>query len=149
MEIGYPWPKGAAAWFVLTGAEPEFVRTTASVRLGSQFQLGQVVIKADAWVSAATVTAAFRQAQKRLLGRHNRPISERRMELFRFVNRHRDAADELPSWRQLFSDWNSQRRTWPYKNVRNFSRDYWSAARLLMFPDYEIGLRSRPRRVAK
>jgi hypothetical protein len=81
----------------------------------------------------------YRRAQNEFLGRHNRPISERRLELFRYVNaRTSDPERKTAPWRALMEEWNHAHLEWSYGDVRNFARDYWNAFRLILFPKYAM-----------
>ncbi|MEX2227476.1 MAG: hypothetical protein WEB52_13620 [Dehalococcoidia bacterium] len=133
-----PWQKGDATWFVLTGERPRTVpmQSNSTIKWSSFANSGQIELQIEPWVSAASVAAMYKKAQRRFLGRENRPISARRLALFRLVTSETDENLEIPSWRVLMDEWNARYPAWTYKNVRNFARDYWSALRFIMFPDY-------------
>lgn len=136
----YPWLPGDAAWFILTGETPKVAALGHSIdwRLGSQGNRAVIKIHVEPWISANRVTALYRDLQRQILGRHNRPVSERRVALFHFVTTHMDDDGKLPPWRRLLEDWNKRQPRYKYDNVRNFSRDYWAAARLLLFPKLHL-----------
>lgn len=135
----FPWQDGESLLFALTGNIPSIAPMSSSMKLAmsSHSDRARIQITADPWVSAASVARMFGRAQKQLLARHNRPISERRLELFRFVTANQQDL-EIPPWRGLMENWNKKFRSWRYDDVRNFSRDYWSAARGLLFPQYDF-----------
>ncbi len=135
---GYPWRPVDALWFVLTGTVPSVppLHGSVSARMSSHSNRVTATITVDPWVSAETVLAYYRAIQRQLLHRHNRPLSERRLELVRFVLRHADDRGETPPWRALMDEWNRSYRRWPYKDVRNIARDYWSAVRQVAFPRF-------------
>jgi hypothetical protein len=128
-----------AAWFILTGVIPRRMALTTSVTMTmrSHSRRAHVTVRAEPWVSASSVLAMYRQSQKDLLGRHNRPLSERRLQLFRFVTASSEPG-ERPHWRPLMQRWNRRFRRWQYSDARNFSRDYWMTARQLLFSRYRM-----------
>jgi hypothetical protein len=136
----YPWLAGDAAWFILTGQAPSIAAIGHSIdwRMGSHGTRAVINLHVEPWVSVERVTALYRELQTQILGGHNRPISERRIALFRFVTERADDEGELPPWRALIGEWNDFQHKWKYQNVRNFSRDYWAAARMLLFPKYKL-----------
>jgi hypothetical protein len=141
--LRYTWREGEAEWFILTGRTPVLSALAHSydIHVASHGNRAVINLRVDAWVSAERVLALYRELQKAILrNRHNRPISERRLTLFRFVTEHADDEGEIPPWRTLLPEWNQRHKKWTYKNVRNFSRDYWAAARLLLFPKYNLNM---------
>jgi hypothetical protein len=139
--LRYTWREGQAEWFILTGRTPllSALGHSYDIHVASHGNRAVINLHVDAWVSAERVLALYRDLQKSILGnRHNRPISERRLTLFRFVTEQADEEGEIPPWRTLIVEWNRRYTKWRYENVRNFSRDYWAAARLLLFPAYNL-----------
>jgi len=140
--LNYPWQEGDES-FILTGATPRLsaLGHSFNVHLASHGNRAVINLHVEPWVSAERVTALYRDLQKAILRhRHNRPVSERRVTLFRFVTEHTNEDGETESWRKLLPEWNRRHKKWAYKNVRNFSRDYWAAARLLLFPSYNLNI---------
>jgi hypothetical protein len=137
----YPWQAGDAGWFILTGQTPVVAPLGHSINwhVGSHGNRAVINIHVEPSISVERVTALYRDLQSAILGhRYNRPVSERRIALFRFVTEQADDSGEIPPWRTLMPEWNRRHKKWKYENVRNFSRDYWAAARLLLFPEYKI-----------
>jgi hypothetical protein len=146
-SLRYPWQPGEAEWFILTGEIPRVPALGHSfgVHVASHGNRAVIHIDVEPWVSAERVTALYRDLQKAILrNRHNRPISERRLTLFRFVTEHADDEGEIAPWRALLPEWNRRHKRWTYRNVRNFSRDYWAVARLLLFPTYNLNTGGSP-----
>ncbi len=78
---GYPWNAVQAMWFVLTGEVP-FVAPLKggfNTRVGSHGNRVTVTMTIEPWVSAETVLGFYRDYQRRLLDRHNRPLSGRHL----------------------------------------------------------------------
>ena len=136
----YPWPEGAGAWFLLTGEAPAIdpVLARMNVRMDSLSERAQIFMEIDAWVSAATVAKMYHRAQQRFLGRHNHPVSERRIELFRFITAAMNEDGGIPPWRGQMDAWNVKFEEWWYKDVRNFSRDYRSIRETLLNPEINV-----------
>jgi len=137
----YPWREGDAAWFVLTGQTPivMVVGHKLDWQIGSLGNRAVIKLEIEPWISVERVAYLYSVLQRRVLGGHNRPMSERRITLFRFITERTSDDGELPKWRALMDDWNRLHgKRWKYENVRNFSRDYWAAARGLLFPKYRF-----------
>jgi hypothetical protein len=91
----YLWQGAQATMFVLTGEIP----ARSPLRVSYEWKgagvggralkasQGVVTLEVAPWVSAKTVERAYRSAQRRILGRHNRPIQEKNLKLFRFVTK--------------------------------------------------------------
>jgi len=89
----------------------------------------------DPWVSAQSLLREFRCAQRAMLGRENRPLSPRMVELFNFCMRREDAEGKLPPFRQLCAEWNRE-HSGERCDARNFARDYRRVQREIMLPAY-------------
>jgi hypothetical protein len=135
----YPWSVDQAIWFMLTGKAPIVYPLTARVarRLGTHSNRVTINISAEPWISAKSIESFYRDLQQELLGRANRPISELRLLLFRFVVEQVDDAGDHPTWRIMMERWNKHFPKRKYTDVRNMARDYWSAARLIAFPRFD------------
>lgn len=137
----YAWREGEAAWFILTGTTPPVVPFghTLDWRMGSLGNRAVIKLEIEPWISVERVAYVYATLQQRILGGHNRIMSERRIALFRFVTQRADDDGEAPPWRTLMDEWNEARGTrWRYENVRNFARDYRAAARGMLFPKYRF-----------
>ncbi len=141
-ERHYPWTTFDGAWLVMTGEAPIVRPLTAAIsrRMGSHSNRVTITMTVEPWVSVGTLASYYRQRQRELLRRHNRPISERRLVLVRFVLAQTDEQGEVPSWRVMMQEWNRAHPAWRYRDVRNMARDYWSAARQVVFPRASGGL---------
>lgn len=135
---GYPHGADMKVWFFLTDYFPPVLAAEGSWMYSERatHRLASINLELAPWVSVDTVSGAFRKMQSELLKRHNRPISRRRLTLFRFVTAKTNEDGEVPTWRSLLPIWNSNFPEWPYKDVRNLSRDYWATARQLLKPEY-------------
>ncbi len=160
----YPWTENQAAWFLLTG-KPQEIQPLAGrsieSKAGSHIQ-GFILIKAQPWVSPETARNAYLRLQKRTLGRSKRRVGDRNLALFRFVIEQVERVHVLtpverderakqvgqrsqtitevvgPTWQQLMDRWNErypEGHGWRYENVRNFSRDFRNAERLIAHLD--------------
>ena len=158
----YLWENAQATMFVLTGEIPARPALRVSYEwkgagVGSRAlkaSQGLVTLEVAPWVSAKTVDRAYRAAQKRILRRHNRPVQEKNLSLFRFVTQRLEptglfedgksrfpsgeedmAEDELirhgdyekrPTGRELVREWDAQ--PWVKRNGWTYggnSRTFW------------------------
>ena len=153
----YFWQDAQATMFVLTGEIPARPSLQVSYKqknagVGSKalkVSQGMVILEIAPWVSAKTVERAYRSAQKRILRRHNRPIKEKNLRLFRFVTERLeptglyedggprfppgeegDTEDELiaygayekkPTGRELVREWDAQ--PWVQDNDWTYGAD--------------------------
>jgi len=131
----YPWHPGTAAAFILEGVTP--VVRPFSVRLHSTFPAGRatITIEADAWVPAAMILSAYRDAQRRFLPGHNRPIGRRALEQAAFVLEERERVP-LVTWRALAERWD-ETHSEPYGDWRHFRLAFQRTRRSLLRPSYE------------
>jgi hypothetical protein len=155
------WPEAEAAWFILTGAVPSVAPLRVGLKgsYGSARNTARVTLSVEPWVSAETVQRAYRDVQRRVLGRtDNRPIGRRNLALFRLAIQHAQGADSpphrelsvhLPPYRELMDRWNAlhpatcdhkQRHddTCRYDDERRLGGDFLRAWRALMRPPYSI-----------
>lgn len=136
---GYPWVEQSEAWFVLTGNDlntsPLDVRTR--LIMGEATQRATISMQIEPWINHRTVADLYRRFQRQLLQRHNRPIEDRRLAVFRFVTEQRSEDGQLPTWRSMMQAWNDGTREWVYHDPRNFQRDASEAERMLLWPDYK------------
>jgi len=139
-ERGYGWDSESYPWFILTAQAPRALAVEGSWSLttAATNRNASINLKIAPWMSANTVLAAYRNVQKDLLTGHNRPVSERRLALFRFVTDHTNDDGSIPPWHEIMARWNNGHRNWRYTDRRNFARDYWAVARLLLSPQYRF-----------
>ncbi len=143
----YGWEREAAAWFVLTDDPPIRAPLEGGIaaRLYPTHQDYRVTLVVEPWVPADAVLRAYRDAQRDLLGRENRPLAARNLALLRFVvgekrNEGRKPERErqhLP-WAWLMARWNETHPEAHYTEERLFARDVGRARRAVLFPDYHL-----------
>jgi hypothetical protein len=89
----YLWQGAQATMFVLTGEIPARSPLRVSYEWKSagwggnalKASQGVLTLEVAPWVSANTVSRAYKSAQRRILQRNNRSIKEKNLRLFRFV----------------------------------------------------------------
>jgi hypothetical protein len=128
----HPWDIDEATWFVLTGemplVRPIRAKTTSSfVPDGRAYNSISLVIQP--WVSPETVEVAYRQLQKRVIGGDYGRISDKNLNLLRFVAGQVDDAGNLPKGEVLVKAWDkkwkNERPEWCYgADTRRFWRDF-------------------------
>jgi hypothetical protein len=154
----YPWPEEMVSWFVLRGMGISVLPMDMWVesRDNEDFTYATVNLKVEPWVSAEEVRTSFLYAQKLILGRKKRNLSERNVAVFFFVVGHRNPVGpdmpwwsgednvERPIWSKLCELWNQehpQGHDWHYKEWRNFQRDYARTKKTLVHPNYNLSVR--------
>ncbi len=146
----YRWEAWDACWFVLTGqscesAAPRVSPLTCSPQYTytQDHEYAAITLTVEPWMPAASVLKAYRQYQKMLLHRDNRPLKVRNLALLRFVTQCMDDHGDLPPWRDLLEKWNTNRPEWRYRDVRNLNRDYHTTRQALLFPAYNKPVRKQ------
>ena len=163
----YPWRPLDALLFVLTGATAEAIPLRIgtqpawqTIRLPGRHQPGEgyetpgyrgkITLELEAWLSAETVTRAYRLAQRQLLSRPRKSPDLRTINVFRFVSERIDAVGSTqewhaPPWRELWAEWNEWCRQehpehpeWPFREHRTFRGYYLRARRYLLFTPYGL-----------
>jgi len=83
----YPWQGVEATWFVLTGEVPAAppLRTKYRLHSGMHHTDATITLEVAPWVPEKLVCKAFRDMQRRVLGRNNQPIRDKNLKLLRFV----------------------------------------------------------------
>ena len=135
-----PWEEHEATWFVLTGVAPRWwpVRRSERVMGGQDFEYRTLTLTVEPWVSAQTVLAAYRDAQRKMLGgRDNRPLSAKNLGLFRFCVARMGEDGQLPAWPTLLREWNEAHPDDRYENARAIERVYKRMLGYVAFPDYD------------
>ena len=69
----------------------------------------QITMTIDAWVSDDTVLQAYREAQRQVLKRDNRPLGEHSLALVRFIAEL--GTDEKMTWDERMTAWNRARQS--------------------------------------
>jgi hypothetical protein len=85
--------------------------------------LGQIALVLSPWVPAKEVERTYRNLQRRLLGRDNRPVERRNLAIFKLGVEQARIHGKLPTWRSLLQRWNEiypQGHEWHYLDVRMF-----------------------------
>jgi hypothetical protein len=134
----FPWQTRDATWFVLTGASPPLPPLQLGLQRRSlrDYARTALVLTVEPWISSKSLTRVFRAYQRVLLGRENRPILEKNLELFEFVAPRRELVQKGQTWNELRSGWNRQHRQWAYVDNRHFRRDYLRVRQTLAHPEY-------------
>lgn len=130
----YPWRPAQAAAFVLEGLIP--LATPFMLRLPYRPHedrpwRARIVMEVDLWMPAEVVVKAYRQAQRRVLPGHNRPISPRSVDLVNFVQRLGPA-----TWQTRLDAWNSEHSDRAFPDYRALRTAYERASRSLLTPRY-------------
>lgn len=133
------WSGGQTIEFLYTGKTPPFEALSAKlvpiVRDEHKFEMIELTVAP--WVRPEDVANTFRDLQRDVFGASGWRGGKRNLEIFRFVEEHRDWNGKLPSWRKLLETWNRERGEKELneknleKKVRNFSRDYGRARETL------------------
>ena len=136
LSESFPWQPAQAAAFVLEGVVP--LATPFMLRLQQPWhetrpRRSKVILEIDLWVPAAQVARAYRRLQRQVLSGHNRPISQRSIDLVNFVLTHRPE-----SWPALLKAWNKEHPEGGYSNYRSFRYAFARASRSLLQPDYHL-----------
>jgi hypothetical protein len=142
LESALPWTQVQAVGFLLCGMVPSIQPLRVSYRhtIGP-IEHATVTIRVEPWVSAQTVEAAYRRVQKELLGRENRPLVGRGLDVLSFCLSRPDR-----SWEQLKVEWNSTNPDRQYPDRQNFWRDFERTKNHLGRPGYRT--KRQRRRIA-
>jgi hypothetical protein len=137
----YPWEPAQAAAFVLEGLMP--LATPFTLHLPHHFHEGRplrsrIVMEVDMWMPAAIVLKAYREAQRQVLPGHNRPVSQRSVDLVNFVQRLGPA-----TWQKRLDAWNTEHPSQPFPDYRTLRTAYERAASSLLTPRYRPAVQQR------
>ena len=139
LAASYPWEPAQATAFVLEGlvplATPMLLHLPQHLGREPRPPRRRLVLEVDLWVPAPMVLRAYREAQRRVLPGHNRPLSRRAVDLVNFVQAARPA-----TWPQLLTRWNAAHPTAPYADYRRMWTAYERARQALLFPRYRTWL---------
>lgn len=140
-----PWEEYQATWFVLTGHAPSVRPLRVSYRQShfEEYSHYVLTLQVEPWVPASTVLRTYRDLQRRLLGRENRPLTLHALAVFEFVTGRRAAGGKV-SWRQLMQEWNSDPARKPYRDPRQFQRTYERTEHAVVDPQYHPLKRNDP-----
>jgi hypothetical protein len=150
----YPWWESETVWFVLTGTTPWVAPVSVGARGTGQagiFERQFVTIKAEPWISEATILRTYREAQVRLLQGDNRPTKDKQTRLFRFVSSKTDPyglnkKERTKIAKRLISEWDKENPDDAYgSDTRRFWRDYDRAVLQIAQPMRASAQRERER----
>jgi hypothetical protein len=91
------------------------------------------------------VLQTYRDIQRDLLGRENRPLSLRNLAVYRSVLVDAREAERVnpgkppPTRAQSMARWNREHPEQTYKQLWQFTRDVDRAERAVLFPNYRFG----------
>lgn len=138
LAAAHRWSVTEAAWLILSGLAPDKKPVRTKWR-HTWDHTGQpltalVTVTAKHYVSGRTVARAFERARKMmLLAPAPRPVGERALRLFEFVEDHRDPEQKKIPWSALMREWDRcSRPGWAYQDRGHFMRDYLRARKLLV-----------------
>lgn len=136
----FPWAEAQATWFLLTGAVPLIDPLTLSWKWHSGWRNSYacMTLKVEPWVSADSVLKLYRDAQRKMLGRDNRPHELRNLTLLHFVIDHTAEDGTRPTWQALMTKWNREHPGWAYTDLRLFARDYARTELAIAVPHYHF-----------
>jgi hypothetical protein len=128
----HPWDIDQATWFVLSGETP-FVRPIKDKKQSSWALDGRayttISLTVQPWVPPEDVEIVYRQLQKQVIGGAHGRLSDKNLNLLRFVTERADGSGNLPKGDVLVKDWDKkwkhQRPEWCYgANTHRFWRDF-------------------------
>jgi hypothetical protein len=128
----HPWDIDQATWFVLTGETP-FVHPIRAKKQETWRIDGRayttISLTVQPWVSPEHVETVYRQLQRQVIGGAHGRVSDKNLNLLRFVTERADGSGNLPKGEVLVKDWDKkwkhQRPEWCYgANTRRFWRDF-------------------------
>ena len=128
------WSTAESAAFILTGNAPDPSSLDAKLH-HPNWGSPVIVLRVQPFVDAKRVLAAYRAAQQRLDGprvlrQRRRPIQQRSLRLFDFVEEHSgpfslvESRRRRRSWGQVLAAWNRRYPDWQYAEARALRRDY-------------------------
>jgi hypothetical protein len=144
----YGWEVEHAAWFILTATPPQRDPLEAHITLRSPPALAsnRVTLSIAPWMPASIVEQTFRAIQQDLLGKENRPHTERTLVLLQFVLAQERQAAQDPdpdqarlTWAELMARWNAAHPERAYRKERLFARDVNRTRRAVEAPKYRFG----------
>jgi len=130
----YPWEPAQAAAFVLEGLIP--LATPFMLRFPQTWDetrptRARLVMEVDLWMPASAVLRAYRDVQRSVLPGHNRPVSDRSLDLVNFVMLHLPA-----TWQKLLDQWNTEHPKATYPDLPTPSIRVQRARSSLLFTTY-------------
>jgi hypothetical protein len=132
----FPWHPAEALWFLLTGKAPFLLplRLGRETRLSTGGTHDALRLTVEPWVSVKTLTQVFKAYQQAALGRSNRSLGPRSLELFRFGMRYQLLAAQDRSGPWLQRKWNGLHPEWAFSDYRNLRRELLRVAEAILPP---------------
>lgn len=151
LERDYGWRPNEAAWFVLNGAAPLLRPATTSVSMyGGRYGPShcEITLQVTPWVPPEEVEKAFVQVRDYVRGGLGPgTVSEKRLEVLRFVEEERAKPGRRKSFKELLHVWHQKYPHWVYNDYRALSKAYREAYQEVFQPRYQLpnaGLRETP-----
>jgi hypothetical protein len=123
---GFPISREMGVWFILTGKfiseDPVRIRYVTEHR---PYLLSRttITLEVESWLPPEEVLEQYRHAQHEILGGTPRSLKRKTVDLFEFVNQHKEM-----TWRELFDAWNEAH---PSQRFRDRSHLYTTYKRAL------------------
>lgn len=136
----YNWSQGDAEWFILTGEAPTLHPLGVSYREQASVygpDYGEITLHVAPWVSADTVKQAFLRMRSQIRG-GQKPgtVSERRLEVLRFVEAEHARSGLRPGSAAMLEAFNQEHPHWSYPDHTAFLKAYREARREALYPEY-------------
>lgn len=145
-----PWQRVQALAFLLTEQVPFVAPLTVerAERRNPEYRRLEITVRADAWVSEASVRRAYRATQQELEMPRVRPLGERKLALLSWWFRETAAAPRT-SFQLMMNRWNKATATpsWRYQSYRRFQQDVLKGIWQIRFPGRPVpskGLQELP-----
>jgi len=148
LERDYGWRRDDAAWFVLTSRPPRLRPLTADVSM-RQSAYGpnhcKITLHVAPWIPSEVVERAFVQLRDQVRGGAGPgTVSEKRLEVLRFVEEQRAKFGRRPNFEALLQIWNQEYPHWAYADYRALSKAYREAYQEVVHPKYHMPNAKRP-----
>ena len=146
LEREYGWRQDDAAWFVLTNRTPRLRPLIAGVFMHQSTYPSTyghshctITLHVAPWVSPEEVEKAFVQARDGVRGGSGAgTVSERRLEVLRFVEKKYEKREPRPPFKELLQMWNREYPQWAYSDYRALSKAYREARQEVFNPKYQM-----------
>jgi len=121
---------------VLTGKGPLLwpIRVSQRTERFASHSRSTLTIQVEPWVSAASVTRAYRELQRESTDGDNRPLALRTLTLLQFLLRWFIGKKRDPTWEEVTRKWNRAHPTWSYADFRAVRLAYFRTGAALLFP---------------
>jgi len=138
LATAHRWSVTESAWLILSGLTPDKAPVRTKWRHTwdgtGQPLTALVTVTAKHFVSGKTVARAYERARSMMLrGRAPRPVGEKALRIFEFVEDRREPEQKQIPWTALMREWDRRAKPeWVYKDRGHFMRDYLRARKLLV-----------------